>query len=510
LDARGKVLRDTLPASLGAVESAVSPELEQARRTGSEGWAERYVSGMEGRQLVFALPVTGDGQILGFVRIATPLQGLPQALDSWWLVVLGVNLVLFLALATAAWFSARRFSRSLSALVANSGSFARGEAYSKLFVPKPAELRTLSVGLNSLYSRLEERLTNIGRQKDELLAILTSMVEGVIVLDKALVIGTMNPAARRLFPTARSPEGQSLIEVARNSALDDLARSLTSRPEETQRAELLMSDLQTTLQVQGAPLLGPSGQVWGVVLVMSDITQLKRLEVMRRDFVANVSHELKTPLTTIQGFAETLLDGALQDQQRASEFLSVIAKQADRLALIVDDLLILTRLENSPPQAGELREVDLGELAATVVAAFSARARELKVKLQLETHPSSRLWVFPLLLEQALGNLLDNALKFSPAGSRVTLEIRSDVESVWIEVRDTGPGISEADQQRVFERFYRAEATRATTGTGLGLAIVKHILLIHRGTVTLSSPPSGQRKGTSFVLKLPYTGDAGR
>jgi two-component system phosphate regulon sensor histidine kinase PhoR len=392
----------------------------------------------------------------------------------------------------------------MGTLIRNAGAFARGEDYEKVYVERPRELRLLSLALNKLYDQLEDRINTVNRQRDELAAILSGMVEAVIVLDNQLLIKTMNPAARQLFPFDRDPVGVSLIEVCRNSSLDGFSRLLLTEDLESPRTEILLRDLETTLQLQGAPLKTDEGHRWGLVLVMVDITQLKRLEAMRRDFVSNVSHELKTPITNILGYVETLADGAVNDPIRARPFLDTIQRHAHRLNLIVDDLLILTRLENSPPQEGERRPVDLAELVPGALPLLEEKAKARGVTIETVVPQFAvATSAYPLLLEQALVNLVDNAVKFSPEGSRVTVTLEVDTEGPIIRVDDEGPGIPENERSRIFERFYRTQAGRNTPGTGLGLAIVKHILHLHRGSVTVESPVPGTERGTRFTLKLP-------
>lgn len=503
LDAEGTLLQDTHLTPGIFRDQGATPELDQARLTG-EGWSSVYSTVMGKPVLTYALAFRDRGPLLGFIRIATPLDSLNHSLDDLFTFFLSVSfgalgLVLF-----SGWLYSRDFSRSMGILIQNAGAFARAEAYEKVYVERPRELRLLSLALNKLYDHLEDRISTVNRQRDELAAILSGMVEAVIVLDNQFLIKTMNPAARRLFPFERDPEGVSLIEVCRNSALDKFAQVLLNEDPESHRTEILLRDLETTLQIQGAALKTETGRRWGIVLVMIDITQLKRLEAMRKDFVSNVSHELKTPITNILGYVETLADGAVDDPARARPFLDTIQRHAGRLNLIIDDLLILTRLENSPPQEGEKRPVDLAELVpgALPILGEKAKARRVVIATDLPKAPVP-MTAYPLLLEQALVNLVDNAVKFSPEGSRVTVGVTVSPTETTIRVDDEGPGIPENERPRIFERFYRTERGRATPGTGLGLAIVKHILHLHRGSVTVESPVPDTNRGTRFTLHLP-------
>jgi len=505
LDAHGKLLQDThlTPGIFG--DSGHSPELDQARDTG-EGWASSYSLVMDRPLLVYALAFYDNGPLLGFIRLATPLDSLNRTLDGLFTLFLTASFAALGLVFLLAWFYSRDFSRSMATLIRNSGAFARGEAYEKVYVTRPRELRLLSLGLNKLYDQLEDRISTVNRQRDELAAILAGMVEVVIVLDNQLMIKTLNPAARRVFPFDRDPVALSLIEVCRNSALDEFARGLLAGAG-TGRTEIVLRDLETTLQVQGGTLTNERGEHTGLVLVMIDITQLKRLEAMRRDFVSNVSHELKTPITNILGYVETLAEGAIEDATRAKPFLETILRHAGRLNLIVDDLLILTRLENSPPQEGEKRDVDLAELIAGALSLVEGKAKQRKIAIATKfPKPHVKTSVYPLLLEQALVNLVDNAVKFSAMGTNVSVTLKvhnTGGPMAEIRVDDEGPGIPEADKPRIFERFYRTEKGRTTPGTGLGLAIVKHIANLHRGSVTVESPVPGTDAGTRFTMRMP-------
>ena len=500
LDPQGKVL--SASGQAGPIQDlGPSPELRLASKE-SFYFLERY-SPVAGHTVAVAAAPLKDtsGALVGYIRVNASLELLEATLGEltlgFWLTSLIVGLIVLLL----AFRQARYQGSELQKLVAQSVAFAQGDPWIDLYLTSSPELRLVSTALHKTHRRLDQRLAEMKVQRDELGAVLDGMVEAVVVLDTGLLVKSMNPSARRLFPTVAPPEGQSFIQVCRHSALDDLARSLASGNSPL-RAEIVLADLQTTLQVQAASL-ADAGRSWGAVFVLSDMTQLKRLEVMRKDFVANVSHELKTPLTTIKGYVETLQEGALDQPETARNFLGVIERHADRMGLIVDDLLILSRIENSPPAEGELREVDLTELAAAVVQAYRARAEKAKIRLKMKASGPVRRSVFPLLLEQALGNLLDNALKFSPPRAIVTVSVRQTGGRAELGVVDSGPGIPQVDQQRVFERFYRTESGRATEGTGLGLSIVKHIVLLHRGSVTLASPPAGKDSGTKFLIVLP-------
>jgi len=501
LDPTGDPLQDTALTPGSFHDKGPFTELDEARWTGegvSVRWSE--VSGVN--LLNLALAVKDKGQLLGFIRIATAIDGLERALGDLFVVFALLNAGLWSVVFLVTWWWSARFSGQIRALIASAEAFARGEGAERPYFARPRELRELSQALGGMYNQLESRIRTIEEQRNELSAILDGMGEAVLVLDSQLRITTLNPAARHLFPSVQSPVGQSLIAVCRNSALDDLARALAAGGPTSQQAEIVLQDLETTLLVRGAELRSGS-LVWGSVLVMSDITQLKKLEVMRRDFVANVSHELRTPITNIKGFVETLQTAPPPDDERRQQFLEIIGRHADRLALIIDDLLSLSKLETSPPDDRDRHEVDLARLVAGARQFLDSKIQARKTKVELVV-PASPVCIrgFPSLLEQAFVNLLENAVKFSPPKAVITATVGRDSEGAFVEIRDTGPGIPAADQQRVFERFFRTETGRSAEGTGLGLAIVKHIAAVHRASVTVQSPPTGQRQGSAFTLRF--------
>ncbi|MEX2561444.1 MAG: ATP-binding protein, partial [Pirellulales bacterium] len=253
----------------------------------------------------------------------------------------------------------------------------------------------------------------------------------------------------------------------------------------------------------GTALRDAGGHSIGAVIVLNDVSRLRQLENMRRDFAANVSHELKTPVTSIKGFVETLLDGAMRDSQDSERFLRIIARQADRLDSIIEDLLSLSRIEKEGDAADLV--LTLAELRGVLESALhdcDSKASERGIRIALSCDDGLQARINPPLLEQAVTNLLDNAIKYSEPAGEVQLSGQTAGGEVLIVVRDQGCGIAEEHLSRLFERFYRVDKARSRKlgGTGLGLAIVKHIVLAHRGQVTVESAPSA---GSTFTIHLP-------
>ncbi len=372
-------------------------------------------------------------------------------------------------------------------------------------MPDAAEIAALAEAMNAMAARLDERIRAVERQRNELEAVLGSMAEGVLAVDGDQRVISMNAAAGELLgcDPARAV-GRSIEEAVRNPGLHAVmlrAEGAEARVE----GDLTVPGAQEDrfLQTRATLLRDPEGSVAGTLLVLNDVTRLRRLEGLRREFVANVSHELRTPITVIKGFAETLLEGGDEDREKAQRFLGIIAGQADRLQALFDDLLVLSRTE----QQAERGEIEMKE--APVRGRGGERRGPLPGERPGEEHhhphrlPEGRAArLNASLLEQAVFNLVDNAVRYSPAGTEVTVQAASADGEVTIVVRDQGPGIAAEHQGRIFERFYRVDKgrDRKSGGTGLGLAIVKHVVQAHGGRVSLQSAPG---KGSAFTLHLP-------
>jgi two-component system phosphate regulon sensor histidine kinase PhoR len=330
------------------------------------------------------------------------------------------------------------------------------------------------------------------------------MAEGVLAVDSQERVISMNTASRRLLSIdPAQAAGRPLGEVVRNADLSRFISRALACPEPIEADVLLLGDRQRVMQAHGSALHDSEGQAIGAVIVLNDVTDFRRLEHIRRDFVANVSHELKTPITSIKGFVETLLDGAIKDPVDSQRFLQIIAKQADRLHAIIEDLLSLSKIEQREDaddialEPGNVRGV-----LESAVHVCQAAAAEQDISIALDCDSQLRARINPVLLEQAIVNLLDNAIKYSDPGREVRLSAQASGDEVLIHVADRGCGIADDQVARIFERFYRVDRARSRKlgGTGLGLAIVKHIVQTHRGRVTVESTLG---VGSTFTIHLP-------
>lgn len=350
----------------------------------------------------------------------------------------------------------------------------------------------------------------VGQQREAIAAadaqrqtLFNSMVEGVLLLGADGRVQLVNESLRHLFQLSGDVRGQLLAEVFRAPELLALPGRLQKEQTLSAVEFLLPGSPSRNLEVSGSIVADSSGAPRPMLFLFHDLTALKELENTRRDFVANVSHELRTPLSLIKGYVETLLDGAKDDPQVAEKFLRTIEKHTDRLSFLIDDLLIISRLE-SGQGALNLQPVEVRETVERVVSDLQSRSQETGVTVRNQVAPGLQVLADADRLEQVFFNLLENALKYGRAGGWVEISSRDPVTVglVEISVADNGPGIPLEAQPRIFERFFRVDRARAreTGGTGLGLAIVKHIVQAHAGEVGVESEPG---RGTRFYFTLP-------
>lgn len=471
---------------------------------GEVGMATRYSTTVQRRMMYVAVPDLAGDSVLGVVRTSLPVTTVAQGLDEYRRQLLLGGLIVAVLAAALGLFVSGRISRPLTQLTRGAERFARGELTYKLPVPNTEELALLADAMNEMAGQLDERIRQIIRQGNEQEAILHSMIEGVLAVDSDQKLIIMNHAAGDLIGVAAiGQEGRSLPEVTRNiQLLDFVQRTLSS--DEPIEGDLILTDrTDRYLQAHGNLLRDSRGVKYGALVVLNNVTRLRELEKIRTEFVANVSHELKTPITSIKGFVETLSDGAVDQPEDRARFLSIISKQTDRLNAIIDDLLSLSRIERQTERSQiSLQPEPIRPVLESSAQACEIKAANRKVRLRLEATGDRQVIANARLLEQAVTNLIDNAIKYSEPEGAVTIGADDDGDYVVIRVADRGTGIAEEHLPRLFERFYRVDGSRsrALGGTGLGLAIVKHIVLAHQGEVSVESELG---RGSTFYLRIP-------
>ncbi|MGH7137247.1 MAG: ATP-binding protein, partial [Pirellulales bacterium] len=393
-------------------------------------------------------------------------------------LLLGAPVIVGLALALS-WALGRSIGRSMQRLRDAAERFGGGDFSERLRLPDYREMAETTDAFNTMADHLESAVVSLRRRNHEQEVVLTNMVEGVLAVDSEQRVISVNAAAAKLLDASPSEiEGRGLQEVIRNA---DLRRFVTQTLTCNQPVEgnlILRNARDRMLQVNGTALRDAAGRGIGAVIVLNDVSRLKQLENLRRDFAANVSHELRTPITSIKGFVETLLDGAIANPRDAERFLGIIGRQADRLNTIIEDLLSLSRLEKEAESGGVVLTIGrIEEVLQAAVQDCSAPAAERNIHVVLDCPSDLKAKIKSDLLEQAVTNLLDNAIKYSEPGKQVWVSGHRDDQMAVIAVKDEASGIAPEHHSRLFERFYRVDKARSRKlgGTGLGLAIVKHI-----------------------------------
>ena len=480
------------------------PELRAARLQG-QGTAQRRSSTLEKPMLYFAIRVDKNQEPAGLVRTALPMTRVNQQISSITQVLWVAAILVNLAVAGLTFFLSAHVMEPIAALTKSAQAIASGNYTSALRVKRQDELGTLANSFNLMSEQFSTREQQLRESNQQLEAVLGGMAEGVIAVDERDRVILANAAAAELLGfTMADVESLSLLEVVRHHMLQQLVTD-TRATESLQRAELEVhsgSENRRVLDVQSTPLPDTSPQ--RVILVLHDVTDLRRLESMRQEFVANVSHELKTPLSSIRAYAETLSAGAVNDPEHRGTFLHRIEEQADRLNNLIQDLLSLSRIE-SGRQTYDIATVNVADIVTTCIAENQGAANLKRIHLSCsDIQQDLRIQADEEGLAQIINNLIGNAIKYTSEGGEVTVVLRQQDSTICMDVRDTGIGIDEEHLTRVFERFYRVDKARSRElgGTGLGLAIVKHLAQAFGGNVTVTSQPT---KGSTFTVQLPVT-----
>lgn len=520
LDRLGKLSRD-LPARItfithdGRVVSeswrdpaelenhADRPEILQALRYGF-GKAVRRSTSVAQEMMYVALRTDLPQSKVAVVRVALPLAGIQDKVATLQrLIWTAAALTALLALALACWI-AQRLVGPVRELTRGAEQIAAGDYGHRVYVDRGDEVGLLTRTFNHMSERLAAQFAQLDEDRQQLRTVLSSMVEGVVAVDPEQRVLFANERAGQLLEfSTRTAVGRFLWELVRNRSIHEVIRSAMVEGERRHHELNWIGPEARSLAVQVARLPGPS--LRGAVVVVHDTTELRRLETLRQDFVANVSHELKTPLAIIQACVETLIDGAVDDADHRGKFLERIADQATRLHNLIIDLLRLARIE-SATEAFTREELEL----ATIVHECLEKHRTLAEgkKHCLEMVPPSLdqgpivAWADEEAVRQILDNLIDNAIKYTPEGGSVRVRWGREGDNVLLEIKDTGIGIAHVELPRIFERFYRVDRARSREmgGTGLGLSIVKHLAQAMQGSVRASSQPG---EGSTFVVYLP-------
>ena len=478
------------------------PEIIQANKS-TIGQSQRYSRTLQKTMLYVAVPATASNSDLGYIRTALSTERIDKEINYLRrVIVIAASLTGLIALFIGYWL-AMSFARPLRQMTLIANNYAHGRYQLRIPSHRRDEIGDLARSLNQMADISAQRFDIIKTERDQLSTILKSMNEGVITVTSEGLITHVNAAACRMLRTSSERcLGQSLKDIDRSNNLDQAFMQCHQQ----------QSSVEQTIQLDGytfarhyrlhVTLLKQSHQA-GAILVLQDITDVQRIDKMRADFVANASHELKTPITAIRGFAETLIESETIDATIRQRFIRKIHGQSIRLSDLVSDLLALSRLESNDKAFNT--QVDLTQVVQRVCANLQAVAQSHKVVLELEIEGGQMtLLGDDNALGQMATNLIDNAIKYTAEMGTVTVQIKAQSGLAVLTVKDNGLGIDEADQERIFERFYRVNKARSQSlgGTGLGLAIVKHIVQNHRGNLHLKSKLN---HGSTFTVEIPLS-----
>lgn len=500
----GKVIADSDENPNNMEDHANRPEIKKALR-GETGVSFRFSRTLKKKLIYVAIPIQEGKKIKAVVRGAIPIVFLSSALHQFILRLVVISAITAFILAFVAYQVYRGIANPIRSITKGVIAFTQGDLGHRIFVEDHSELVTLANALNTMASKLAIDIQTILYQKNEIETILSTMNEGILMVDKNDRILRLNPSAEKLLRCSiQEVQNRNIQEVLRIKALLDFTKTaLNSETSIEGEITVFSSPGNRFFRAYGAPLKNGKNEKIGVLIVLNDYTKIRKLESMRKEFVANVSHELKTPLTTIQGFIETLKEGAIQNPENAIKFLTIIEKHTQRLNAIIDDLLTLSRLEQHPEHVEiEKTEIFLKKSIHEAIALCQPKTKEKDIKIEVYCSPEIKARINEALFTQAIANLIDNAIKFSPPESKVKVECKREGKNVYIHVQDWGCGIEEKHLPRLFERFFRVDKgrSRQSGGTGLGLSIVKHIVQAHGGEINVESKLN---HGSIFTIVLP-------
>lgn len=495
----GTVLGDSDEDPATMENHSARPEVMDALDSGI-GETTRYSITLGTQMMYVAVPVTGESGTIGVARVALPLTQVESSVNSIIVIIVIAMVITAVLVILAAWFITRLITRPIRQLTRASREIASGEFNHKISVGTKDESGQLAHAFNEMSSKLKDMLATVSEDRARLTGILDNMADGVVLTDTEGNIVLTNNAARTLLNIGDiNTEGRPLIEVVREFEFDELISAGLETGQE-RIAQFESSTSNRFLRVIAIPFT--DDRPGGALLLIQDLTEVRSLQTMRREMVGNISHEFRTPLAGIKAMVETLQDGAVDDRESAKDFLSRIEVEVDRMTQLVAELTELSRIETGKVEL-ELVSIDLNGLVEEAVAQLKPQAE--RQKLTLETSLANDLPAVPAdkeRLRHVMVNLIHNAIKFNRPGGSIKISTGPSESAVIVEVSDTGIGIAKDDLHHIFERFYKADKSRAGQGSGIGLAIAKHVVESHGGEIKVKSE---EGKGTTFSFILPLT-----
>ncbi|MCA9408526.1 MAG: HAMP domain-containing protein [Candidatus Omnitrophica bacterium] len=499
----GKVLGDSQISveDLPNIENHLHrPEIQQALKQG-RGNSRRFSTTLKKDMLYMAQPFQNQYR-QGFIRLAIPLSDIDSLVQSLRKVLLFSFFWTLVLVIIAGHIVSLIITKPILKISSYTQSFADGDYSQRILLNTNDELEDLAKTINYMSDQIKARISDVITNKSRMEAVLLSMVEGVMVLDNNGTILLLNQTLKDFLQIKQDFFGRKPLEVIRNIEIQELANKVLKENTGVQSSELTaLLPQEKILLIHATPIIRQD-KIDGAVLVFHDITELRRLERIRKDFVANVSHELRTPVSTIKGYAETLLDGALDDRKNARDFVGIIHSDSQRLANLINDLLDLSKIE-SGKMIIDQGAISLNSIIDRVVKVLEKKILEKNLKVSFNlSNKILKVWGDENAVSQIFLNLVENAIKYNVDGGSIQISAQTQNDFVKVNIEDTGIGIPAQDIPRIFERFYRVDKahSRQLGGTGLGLSIVKHLVQAHGGEVSVSSV---LEQGTIFSVTLP-------
>lgn len=499
----GTVLYDSLKDASELDNHRYRPEIVGAF-AGEITSETRYSKTFTDDMLYVAAPYYNEAnQIIGVIRLAMPLNALDSAVFEMINNIIFVLLATIIATLLLVTYFVNRELKPLDEVSTFAQKIATGKFGSELTMIREDEIGELVESLNQMSRQLKTFFNEMDHKNSELTSILSSMNHGVIAIDDENYIVHLNEAAKKLLGLSSQDDlsGKNILEVYRESFMYDLMVKLDETGMDKARFESRLNDDQI-IRVSVNPMIENKSEITGHIIVLEDITLVKNLEKMRRDFVANVSHELKTPITTIKGFIETIQENEIRDQETLDRFYNIIFEESNRLSRLVSDILVLSQLENSQGIQKEEELLNIHDEVHQIFDLLGIGAKLKEIELMFSGNDNTKIRFKPDEFRQMMINLVDNAIKYSDPNGKIDVHVDESDDQIAITVSDQGLGIPKKDIDRIFERFYRVDKSRSKEkgGTGLGLAIVKHIIINNNGTIRVESKVG---TGTTFYLSFP-------
>ncbi|MBS4200341.1 PAS domain-containing protein [Bacillus sp. FJAT-49732] len=503
IDKDGVVLADTKDDPLKMENHAKRPEVKQVLKEHlKSGLSIRYSDTLGYSMMYIAIPINENDQTAGVMRVSLSMENIEKAIRNLWISIALVLFAAFLLTGLIGMRLAKSISGPIEEMISVSEKLKEKDYTARVRMKSKGELGQLANAINVLASSLKSQMDKLHENEQRLTGVLANMMSGVLLVNIEGRILLANRAMGQMLGEDPSTfTNKHHTEVGRSKELSNLIDQCLKTGHEIRNEVHFYYPKEKIVDAHLAPYIRENGEVNGIIAVLHDVTDIRRLEKMRSDFVANVSHELKTPITSLKGFAETLLDGAMEDEELCRDFLTIIYKESDRLHRLIKDILYLSSIEHHGIPLS-IEKVNVTEAVLSTAQTIKEGAAKKNLKLILPEKKDIWIEGEKDRIQQIVLNLLSNAIAYTPEGGEISVSIKEEDKAVKFIISDTGIGIAQKELPRIFERFYRVEKARSRSsgGTGLGLAIVKHLVDSHNGKIEVKSV---EGVGTTFIVSLP-------